>query len=365
MPYATNADLPPDVRGRFSAHCQTIFRTVWNATFERHHSEGRAFATAEGAAQACMESPKMSEKAAMPKTPAAMRAHLMAEPPAGHGMSDVDMPMGEMMEHHASMHDEGADHDHPDMAKAGRKAFTPYEFKLSEAGAVMLAFSRFNVIDSDNDVTFPGSMPVGKAIPMSAYGHTSWTGVPPTGKGVISERGDLGIFDGAFFMETDQGRNAYHTTKAMAELQEWSYGYTVLDGPPGLFEGKRVRELRKLDVDEVSPVLKGAGVGTATLAIKSGAPGSDAPYATQLSWYSEGLPALLDRFKGHAAARLTEGRKLSRADRAALEDLVEQLDAHLAIARGLLTSAEPPPKSADPVTLDILVSTAQRLGVTV
>lgn len=222
-----------------------------------------------------------------------------------------------------------------------RKAFAPHEFKLSETGDIMVAFSRFNVIDSDNDVTFPGAMPVGKGVPMSAYGHTSWDGAPPTGKGIISERGELGVFDGSFFMETDQGRNAYHTTKAMADLQEWSYGYAVLDGPPGVFEGKRVRELRKLDVYEVSPVLKGAGVGTSTLAIKSGAPGSDAPFADQLSWYSERLPALLDRFKGHAAARGTEGRKLSRADRAALEDLVDTLGGQLEAARGLLVTAEP------------------------
>jgi len=246
------------------------------------------------------------------------------------------------------------------MAAISSKSFAPFEFKLSETGDVNVAFSRFNVIDSDGDVTFPGAMPSGKAVPMSAYGHTSWDGAPPTGKGVIGEKGDLGIFDGSFFMETDQGRNAYHTTKAMADLQEWSYGYNVTDGGPGTFDGKRVRELRKLDVFEVSPVLKGAGVGTGTLAIKSGAPGSDASFATQLLWYSEGLPALLDRFKGHAAARATEGRKLSRSDRAALDDLIETLEKELAAARGLLTE---PAKSIDAVTLDVLLRTAQRLGV--
>ena len=245
-----------------------------------------------------------------------------------------------------------------------RKAFTPVEFKLSETGAVTVAFSRFNVIDSDEDVTFAGAIPTGKAVPMSAYGHTSWDGAPPTGKGVLGEKGDLGIFDGSFFMETDQGRNAYHTTKAMAELQEWSYGYAVLEGGPGMFEGKRVRELRKLDVFEVSPVLRGAGVGTGTLAIKSGAPASGAPYAEQLLWYSEGLPALLDRFKGHAAVRATEGRKLSRADRAALEDLVETLDGQLATARELLVTADPP-KSVDPVTMDFLLAEARLYGVAV
>lgn len=227
-----------------------------------------------------------------------------------------------------------------------RKAFTPYEFKLSETGEVTVAFSRFNVIDSDSDVTFPGALPAGKSVPISAYGHTSWDGALPTGKGTIREQGDLGILDGGFFMETDQGRNAYHTTKAMADLQEWSYGYNVLPpSGPGVFDGKRVRELRKLDVFEVSPVLKGAGVGTATLAIKSGAPEPDAPSATRLVWYSDGMKAVLDQLTEHAAARGKDGRKLSRSDRAVLEDLADAQASHLAATRALLDSDAPP----DPV----------------
>jgi len=245
-----------------------------------------------------------------------------------------------------------------------RKAFTPHEFKLSETGAVTVAYSRLNVIDSDGDVTFPGALPVGKSVPMSAYGHTSWDGAPPTGKGVLSEQGDLGIFDGSFFMETDQGRNAYHTTKAMAELQEWSYGYNVIDGGPGTFGGKAVRELRKLDVFEVSPVLKGAGVGTATLAIKSGAPGADAPYAEHLAWYAERLPELLDRVKDRAAFRAKEGRTLSSANRAMLEDLAMALDGHLTHLRDMLAATMPEPKTID-VTVEILAAEAERLGVAV
>lgn len=243
-----------------------------------------------------------------------------------------------------------------------RKAFTPYEFKLSETGDVTVAFSRFNVVDSDGDVTFPGAMPAGKAVPMSAYGHTSWDGAPPTGKGVISEKGDLGIFGGAFFMETDQGRNAYHTTKAMAELQEWSYGYEVLPpSGPGMFDGKRVRELRKLDVFEVSPVLKGAGVGTATLAIKSGAPAPDAPYADLVSRYSESRSALMDRLKAHAASRALDGRPLSRVDQALKADLIEAMRVDLEA----LIASDPAPESVDPVTMDILLTEARLLGVAV
>jgi len=243
-----------------------------------------------------------------------------------------------------------------------RKSFAPFEFKLSETGDVMVAFSRFNIVDSDNDVTFPGAMPVGKAVPMSAYGHTSWDGALPTGKGTIRETSDLGVFDGTYFMETDQGRNAYHTTKAMADIQEWSYGYAVLPpSGPGTFDGKRVRELRKLDVFEVSPVLKGAGVGTGTLAIKSGAPGSDAPTADLISWHSASRVALMDRLKTHFAARGGDGRELSRVDQALKADLEEAWRADLEALLGM----EPPKAMADAVTLDVLVSTAKRLGVLV
>jgi len=223
-----------------------------------------------------------------------------------------------------------------------RKAFTPIEFKLSETGDVSVAFSRFNVIDSDEDVTFAGSMPSGKAVPMSAYGHTSWDGALPTGKGLISEKGDLGVFNGSFFMETDQGRNAYHTTKAMADLQEWSYGYAVLEGGPGMFEGKRVRELRKLDVFEVSPVLKGAGVGTATLAIKSGLSGFDLPYAEFGSWVLEANEAFLDRTKSRLTDRTKEGRVLSAANRDHIAAIVESLSALLAAT----TPADPAKQAA-------------------
>lgn len=243
------------------------------------------------------------------------------------------------------------------------KTFVPYEFKLDEAGAVTVAFSRLNIIDSDTDVTFPGALPAGKAVPMSAYGHTSWDGALPVGKGTIREQGDLGILDGGFFMDTDQGRNAYNTVKAMADLQEWSYGYAVLDGGPGTFDGKRVRELRKLDVFEVSPVLKGAGVGTHTLAIK-GAPASDAPFAERFLWYAEGLPALIEDFKGHAGSRAKDGRPLSRTDRARLEDLKASLTGHLEAVSDLLVVPEPPEAAAARMAeVQLLLGEARALGV--
>ena len=249
-----------------------------------------------------------------------------------------------------------------------RKSFTPTEVKLSESGTVELAFAQLNVIDSDGDVTLPGAFPT-KDVPMSAYGHASWDGALPVGKGTITEEGQWAVFRGQFFMDTAAGKDTYNTLKGLGSLAEFSYGYNVLDGAPGMFEGKAVRFLKSLDPHEVSPVLKGAGLGTHIRSIKSGAPASAAPYAEQLLWYSEGLPALMDRFKGHAATRASEGRKLSRADRAALEDLVETLDGQLATARELLFVPEPvdPAKQAAYRAADIenLLAIARANGVPV
>lgn len=249
-----------------------------------------------------------------------------------------------------------------------RKSFAPADFSLSETGDVKVAFSRFHVIDKDGDVTFPGALPAGKSVPMSDFNHSSWDGALPVGKGTISESGDLGILDGSFFMDTDQGRNAYHTVKAMADLQEWSYGYVVLPpSGPEMFEGKSVQALRKLDVFEVSPVLLGAGVGTATLAIKSAAPGPDATYAEHADWVQSVVKAFLDRTEDRAEWRAKEGRSLSAANIATLATLLEKLRAIGGTADELAAflAAHDPQKASHATTLQVLLATARRYGVTV
>jgi hypothetical protein len=223
-----------------------------------------------------------------------------------------------------------------------RKVFTPHEMKLADTGSIELAFAQLNVVDSDGDVTLPGAFPT-KDVPMSAYGHTSWDGALPVGKGSISEQGDWAVFKGQFFMDTAAGRDTHATIKGLGSLAEYSYGYQPLPNGTEMDQrdGRTVRLLKALDVFEVSPVLKGAGVGTHTLAIKSGAPGPGASLAEILAWDSEAKAAILDRLKGHAAARGMDGRKLSRSDEAALDDYIEALDERLKAARGLKASGQP------------------------
>lgn len=158
-----------------------------------------------------------------------------------------------------------------------RKATTRVEIKDEDKGEVTVVFATLNVIDSDGDVTSPGAFQNGAKVRISAYGHKSWEGFLPVGKGSIREVGNEAVMDGRFFMDTAAGLDTFRVVKELGEdgLQEWSYGYDPVEYSFGDFEGQRVRFLKRLKVHEVSPVLLGAGVGTRVLAAKGRRPDPD------------------------------------------------------------------------------------------
>lgn len=139
----------------------------------------------------------------------------------------------------------------------------------ADKGEVTAVFSTFNVVDKDGDVTLPGAFEDGAEVLISAYGHKSWEGALPVGKGTIRQTKTEGVFRGQFFMDTDAGRDHFEVVKALGGKQEWSYGFDIMDSEPGEKDGQRVRYLKRLAVHEVSPVLIGAGVGTRTLSVKA------------------------------------------------------------------------------------------------
>lgn len=243
-----------------------------------------------------------------------------------------------------------------------RKMFAPGEMKLDDQGYIEAAFAQLNVVDSDGDVTLPGAFPA-KSVPMSAYGHTSWEGALPIGVGTIAESGDWAVFKGQFFMDTTHGHDAFATVKGLGPLAEYSYGFNVITSTQGTFDGQPVRELRSLDVFEVSPVLKGAGVGTHTLAIKSGAPAPDAPYAEQMEWISDRLSALIEWSQDRKAARESEGRDISTKDAERLEAIASALWAHIDAISDLFPSAAP--AKGEDIALLVEIERARALGVPV
>jgi hypothetical protein len=151
------------------------------------------------------------------------------------------------------------------------KSLSNVEIKDTDQGTVEAVFSTFDCIDNDGDVTRANAFEDGAKVLISAYNHKTWEGSLPVGKGRIRVEGNRALLKGQFFMDTQQGRDTFKVVKSLADegLGEWSYGFSVEDSEQGEFEGKSARILKKLKVFEVSPVVKAAGVGVQTLAVKA------------------------------------------------------------------------------------------------
>ena len=155
-------------------------------------------------------------------------------------------------------------------ATTGRKAFADVEIK-GDKGEVTALFSRFAVKDFDDDWTLPEAFEDGAAVKISAWNHESWFAELPVGRGKIRVTSEGATLEGKFFLSTMRGKEHFEVVKALGELQEWSYGYKVLETGELTEEMERLgvrRVLKKLRVTEVSPVIQGAGVETRTLSVK-------------------------------------------------------------------------------------------------
>jgi len=141
-------------------------------------------------------------------------------------------------------------------------------------GSVTAIFSTFDVLDKQRDIVkraaFAGLD--GAAVPL-VQSH-EWDAMP-VGLGHIHVTPHAALFDGRFHLATQFSRDAYETAKAMAGLQEYSYGFKVAeDGfkEDTAADGGPVRVITEIErVYEVSLVLVGAGEGTRTVALKHAA----------------------------------------------------------------------------------------------
>jgi len=224
------------------------------------------------------------------------------------------------------------------------KSFTGIELKADKPGSFTARIATLGVIDKDGDVTLPGAFPQGKEILISAYDHTSWSGGLPIGKGFIRENGNDVLVDGELNLNSATGKEHYETIKFAPHLQEWSYGFKILEideesawkDNPNVF-----RVLKRLDVFEASPVLRGAGVETATLAIKSDDKG--ATYSDQTEAVLAAAHEWLARTKSLADLRRKDGRVLSAANRERLGKCHESLTSVVADLKDLLDTTAPTP----------------------
>ena len=223
------------------------------------------------------------------------------------------------------------------------KTLRGVEIKDAAAGEVTAVFATLGVVDHDGDVTRPGAFTDGAKVAISAYGHASWSGALPAGKGTIHVRGDQAVLDGTFFLSTQHGRDTFETVKALAEdgLGEWSYGFDIDKSVFGEHEGKSVRFLDRLTVHEVSPVLLGAGINTRTLAAK----GRNQTFAEEGDAVLAAVASFGERAADVLAMRLSKGKALGADSRA----LLAKVRAELARLDGLLYQAEPETDDSEPL----------------
>lgn len=151
------------------------------------------------------------------------------------------------------------------------KVFKADNIQIDDKGHINFRFAKLGVVDHDGDIIQPGAIETGKTVLLSVWNHGSWGSRPTIGKGVIFELAGYAIFDGDFNLATVSGREHYETVKFNGNIQEYSFGFDVLEKnitvDPATKRENRI--LVKLNIIETSPVLLGAGIETGTNSIKS------------------------------------------------------------------------------------------------
>lgn len=172
------------------------------------------------------------------------------------------------------------------MSNPTKSLSTSVEYKdAGDTGSVIAKFSSFDLPDREGDIVRRSAFTDGQQVPM-VWAH-DWKA--PIGRGVIRVADGHAQFEGSFF-PTVAGQEARQAVKAMGELQQWSWGFQILDTQPN----REIKgyDITKAEVFEVSPVLVGANQRTATLAIKAHEPGTGVEEIIDLAQEVMELPGL-------------------------------------------------------------------------
>ncbi|MBN9333871.1 HK97 family phage prohead protease [Devosia sp.] len=146
--------------------------------------------------------------------------------------------------------------------------------KMDDTGTGIARLADLSAIDSDNDTYIAGAFAWktggGQWAPMlPAHDRTAM----PFGKARVFEEAGFAYAELHLNLDTQPGKEWHSQLKfdlTVGEAaQEWSYGYGVVDATYEQRGDTRIRLLKRVDVHEVSPVIRGAGAGTGTMAMKS------------------------------------------------------------------------------------------------
>jgi HK97 family phage prohead protease len=226
---------------------------------------------------------------------------------------------------------------------------TTAEFKADgPTGSLRAVISTFDVVDMDGDIVAASAFTDGQAVPL-VWAH-DWS--RPIGKGAIRVEATRAVFDGQLFLDTADGLNAFNTIKGMGDLQEYSWGFRILDAEPVSKQGVDARCITKAEVFEASPVLVGAaGRGrTRTLSLKT-LRGDGLSFDDHFEYVRVAVQELVARSVAGRDARLAEskvGAAMRRARRERLAALIDDLHALLAEVEPAAADDNDAPKAYRP-----------------
>lgn len=205
------------------------------------------------------------------------------------------------------------------------------EEKLAK-GQISVVFATMGVWDKDGDMAMPGFYGEQDVAFLPTH---DWSHVP-LGKGRTREEGDRAIADITMNLELQAAKDWLSAIKFDLKngkpIQEYSYGFKVLDGGSRMGEslGRNGRILQPREdgtpgskIWEVSPVLVGAGEKTGTISAKDAKVGdsSGKSFADESQSVLDSADLLVERAKALAALREKDGRELSAPNKERLASM--------------------------------------------
>jgi hypothetical protein len=210
---------------------------------------------------------------------------------------------------------------------------------MDEAGKGLARIATLSAVDHDGDTYLPGAF-------SWKEGGQQWCSILPAHDGRATPLGKARVYEDAdaalaelFFNLEIPAAKSWHSAIMFdlangGPVQEYSYGFDTIDADFQMRGADRVRLLKRLDVHEVSPVLKGAGIGTRTLAMK-GASLKEEHFASLIG----GLGELADALPADASAISATGLKQLEEIERAIGGVLSPLREAAAKERAAIDSA--------------------------
>jgi hypothetical protein len=181
------------------------------------------------------------------------------------------------------------------------------QVKSSAAGQVTAILAELDKVDHDGDLYTAETFTEGAELAISPYNHSTMYGTTiPVGKGVLHVEQSYIWVEAQYFLENETAREAFTVVKQMGASQQWSWGFKAIDAEPIIMGERQVNLIKKAEVFEASPVVRGASIGSRTMTAKEAEAQAEAA-------------AILARYDVRQQVREERARFLGFSSAAALE----------------------------------------------